>query len=160
MVLVGGFPGGSVAKNLPTSAGDAGDLGSISGSGKCPGGRNGNPLQYSCLDNPMDYPTSRWVTKLLMTSWTPLLSSQIHENHEWEKVLPMPFMVMAETSYQASQCVLRASIVCFVSISFISVLIITNSLILLTLDFIYSSFSSCFRYKFRLFIWDFSCLLR
>ena len=59
MVLVGGFPGGSVAKNLPTSAGDAGDLGSISGSGKCPGGGNGNPLQYSCLDNPMDYPTSR-----------------------------------------------------------------------------------------------------
>ena len=54
MVLVGGFPGGSVAKNLPTSAGDAGDLGWIPGSGKAPGGRNSYPLQYSCLDNLMD----------------------------------------------------------------------------------------------------------
>ena len=40
-----------VVKNLPASAGDAG---SISGSGRCPGGGNGNPLQYSCLENPMD----------------------------------------------------------------------------------------------------------
>ena len=46
-----GFPGGSVVKNLPT---DAGDAGSISGSGRFPGGGNGNPLQYSCLGNPMD----------------------------------------------------------------------------------------------------------
>ena len=34
--------------------GDTGDIGSIPGSGKSPGGRNGNPLQYSCLENPMD----------------------------------------------------------------------------------------------------------
>ena len=33
---------------------NAGDTGSISGSGKFPGGGNGNPLQYSCLKNPMD----------------------------------------------------------------------------------------------------------
>ena len=46
-----GFPGGSVVKNLPTSAGD---MGSVSGLGKSPGGGNGNPLQYSCLENPMD----------------------------------------------------------------------------------------------------------
>ena len=49
-----GFPGGSVIKNLPASAGDTGDMGSIPGSGRCPGRRNGNPLQYSCLENPMD----------------------------------------------------------------------------------------------------------
>ena len=48
-----GFPGGSVLKNLPASAGDAGDLGSIPGLGRSPGGGNGNPLQYSCLKNPM-----------------------------------------------------------------------------------------------------------
>ena len=36
------------------SAGDAGDTGSIPGSGRSPGKRNGNPLQYSCLENPMD----------------------------------------------------------------------------------------------------------
>ena len=44
-----GFPGGSVAKNLPASAGDAS---SIPGPGRSPGEGNGNPLQYSCLGNP------------------------------------------------------------------------------------------------------------
>ena len=39
---------------LPTSAGDTGDLGSISELGRTPGGGNGNPLQSSCLENPMD----------------------------------------------------------------------------------------------------------
>ena len=46
-----GFPGGSVVKNLPANAGDTG---SIPGSGRSPGGEHGNPLQYSCLGNPMD----------------------------------------------------------------------------------------------------------
>ena len=41
-------------KNLPASARDARDLGSIPGSGRLPGIGNDNPLQYSCLDNPMD----------------------------------------------------------------------------------------------------------
>ena len=36
------------------NAGDTGDVGSIPGLGKTPGGGNGNPLQYSCLENPMD----------------------------------------------------------------------------------------------------------
>ena len=46
-----GFPGGSEVK---ASACNAGDLGSIPGSGITPGEGNGNPLQYSCLENPMD----------------------------------------------------------------------------------------------------------
>ena len=46
-----GFPGGSVVKNPPANAGDTGDTGLIPGSGKSPGGGNGNPLQYSCLKN-------------------------------------------------------------------------------------------------------------
>ena len=41
-------------KNLPGNAGDVGDTGSIPGLGRSPGVRNGNPLQYSCLGNPMD----------------------------------------------------------------------------------------------------------
>ena len=41
-----------VVKNLPASAGDARDMGSIPGSGRSPGGGRGNPLQYSCLENP------------------------------------------------------------------------------------------------------------
>ena len=49
-----GFPGGSVVKNPPANAGDAGDVGLILGSGRSPGGGNGNPLQYSCLQNSMD----------------------------------------------------------------------------------------------------------
>ena len=46
-----GFPGGSDSKE---SAYNAGDLGSIPGSGRSPGEGNGYPLQYSCLENPMD----------------------------------------------------------------------------------------------------------
>ena len=49
-----GFPGGAVVKNLPTSAGDAGDSGLISGLGRFCGEGNGKPLQYSCLENAMD----------------------------------------------------------------------------------------------------------
>ena len=45
---------GLVVKNLPANAGDIGDEGSIPGSGRSPGGGNGNPLQYSYLGNPMD----------------------------------------------------------------------------------------------------------
>ena len=47
---VTGFPDGSVVKNLPASA----EAGSISGSGRSPGGGHGNPLQYSRLGDPMD----------------------------------------------------------------------------------------------------------
>ena len=49
-----GFPGGTVMKNPPANAGDARDVSSIPGSGRSPGGGDGNPLQYSCLDNFMD----------------------------------------------------------------------------------------------------------
>ena len=43
-----------VVKSLPTSAGDARDLGSVPGLGRLPGKENGNPLQYSHLQNSMD----------------------------------------------------------------------------------------------------------
>jgi len=48
-----GFPGGSAVKNPPASAGD---MGLIPGSGRSAGEENGNPLQYSCLDNSMEEP--------------------------------------------------------------------------------------------------------
>jgi len=41
-------------KNPPANAGDIRDVDSIPGSGRSPGGEHGNPLQYSCLENPMD----------------------------------------------------------------------------------------------------------
>ena len=43
-----------LVKNLPACVGDVRDAGSIPGSERSPGGGNGNPLQYSCLGNPMD----------------------------------------------------------------------------------------------------------
>ena len=43
-----------MVKNWPANAGDAEDKGSIPGLGRSPGGENGNPLQYSCLQSPMD----------------------------------------------------------------------------------------------------------
>ena len=53
-----GFPGGSAGQE---SGCNAGDLGSIPGSGRSPGEGNGNPLHYSCLENPM--PTVHGVTE-------------------------------------------------------------------------------------------------
>ena len=53
-----GFPGGSIGKE---SACNAGDLASIPEWGRSPGEENGNPLQYSCLGNPMDR-GARWAT--------------------------------------------------------------------------------------------------
>ena len=50
-----------MVKNLPANAGDTGDLGSIPGPERSPGGGNGNPRQYSCLENPMDRGTW-WAT--------------------------------------------------------------------------------------------------
>ena len=49
-----GFLSGSVVKNLPANAGNAEDLGSIPRLGRSLGEGNGNALQYSCLENPMD----------------------------------------------------------------------------------------------------------
>ena len=50
-----------MVKNVPASAGDIRDAGSIPESGRSPGGRHGNPLLYSCLKNPMDR-GARWAT--------------------------------------------------------------------------------------------------
>ena len=68
---------GSVVKNLPASAGDSRDLGSIPGSGRCPGGGNGNPLQYSCLQNPKDRGAWRaTVHRLAKSDTTEQLSTE------------------------------------------------------------------------------------
>ena len=59
-----------VVKNLPANAGDIRDEGSIPGSGRALGRGHGNPLQYSCLENPMDR-GARWVTvHEVAKSWT------------------------------------------------------------------------------------------
>ena len=61
-----------VVKNLPGNAGDIRDRGSIPGLGRFPGGGHGNPLQYSCLENPMSRGTWRATVHRLKKSWTQL----------------------------------------------------------------------------------------
>ena len=56
-----GLPGSSAVKNPPASAGDTGDVGSVPGLERSPGEGNGNPLQYSCLENPMNR-VAWWAT--------------------------------------------------------------------------------------------------
>ena len=48
------YPGGASDKEPPANAGDIRDAGLIPGSGRSPGGKHGNPLQYSCLENPKE----------------------------------------------------------------------------------------------------------
>ena len=55
-----------VVKNSPANEGDKRDVGSILGLGRTPGGGNGNQLQYSCLENPMDR-GAWWATVLRVT---------------------------------------------------------------------------------------------
>ena len=67
--LYTGFPGGSVVKNPPVNTVD---LGLIPGLGRSPGEGNGNPLQYSCLENPRDR-GAWWATvHAVAKSWTRL----------------------------------------------------------------------------------------
>ena len=69
--LVLGFPGGASGRE-PTYAGDIRDVGLIPRSRRSPGGGHGNPLQYSCLENPMDR-GAWWATvHSLSKSWTRL----------------------------------------------------------------------------------------
>ena len=72
-----------MVKNLPANAGDTGDAGSIPGLGRPPGEGNDNPLQYSCLNKPMDkgewWATVHGVTK----SWTGL-RDQVQHSATWE----------------------------------------------------------------------------
>ena len=57
-------------KNSPANAGDIRDMGSIPGLGRSPGGENGNPLQYSCLENSMDRGTWQAIVHEVTKSWT------------------------------------------------------------------------------------------
>ena len=56
-----------VVKRLPTAGGDTRDANSIPGLGRSPGGEHSHPLQYSCLENPMDRGTWRATSQGVMT---------------------------------------------------------------------------------------------
>ena len=59
-----------VVKNTLANAGDIGDMGLTPGWGRSPGGGHGNPLQYSCLENPMDRGTWQTIVHRITKSWT------------------------------------------------------------------------------------------
>ena len=61
-----------VVKNPPANAGDIRDTGSIPGLGRSPGRGHGNPLQYSCLENPMDRGAGWATVYRVIKSWTGL----------------------------------------------------------------------------------------
>ena len=71
-----GFPGGLVVKNVPASAGDRRDVGSVPGFERSPGEGNGNPLQY-CLGNPMDRGAWRATVHAVAKSWTQLSETRL-----------------------------------------------------------------------------------
>ena len=79
-----GFPGGTVVKNLLANAGDARDMSSIPGSGRSPGGGNGNPLQYSCLERPMD--RGAWWAKVHGVTKSQTQLSEHVGRYKWVKV--------------------------------------------------------------------------
>ena len=61
-----------VVKNQPANVGDIRDAGLISGLGSSPGGGYGNPLQYSCLENPIDREAWQAAVHRVAQSWTQL----------------------------------------------------------------------------------------
>ena len=65
-----GFLIASVGKKFNCNAEEAGDMGSNVRSGRSPGGGNGNPLQYSCLENPMDRGAWQATVHRVAKSWT------------------------------------------------------------------------------------------
>ena len=78
-----------VGKNLPAHAGDLRDMGSIPGSRRSPRGERGNPLQYSCLENPMDRGAWRATVDRVAKSWSCLKRLSTHAqkvgllDHTW-----------------------------------------------------------------------------
>jgi len=78
---------GSVVKNTPANAEDAG---SIPGSGRSPGEGNGNPLQYSCLENSMDR-GDWWATVCRLAKSRTWLSNWTHTQHKWSYYYHHPF---------------------------------------------------------------------
>ena len=78
------IPGGLMVKNPSANAGDIRDVGSVPVSGRCHGGGHGKPLQYSCLENPMD--RGSWRARSIGSQtvrhhWSDLACTYMHQ--EW-----------------------------------------------------------------------------
>ena len=113
LCLLFGFPGGRVDKNLPANAEGTG---SFPGSGRSPGKVNGNPLQYSCLGNPMVRGTWRttvlWIIELYVTEHLTCLYS-----HAW--ILLWCWAQGCKNLWDVNEWKLGSTIVCYTSFQFI-----------------------------------------
>ena len=98
------FPGGSDGE---ASAYSAGDLGSVPGLGRSPGEGNGNPLQYSCLGNPMDGGAWQATVHGVAKSWTDWatslsftfsLSMEEDLDDKWQSLTPQPSVLSTLSS--------------------------------------------------------------
>ena len=87
-----------VVKNLLTSAGDVSDACSIPGSERFPGGGHGNPLQYSCLENPMDRGVWQATVHRVLRSQTRLqrLCMHVHMYHLYNRMWQRKYYVFSE----------------------------------------------------------------
>ena len=108
LTLKMGFQAALVVKNLPANAGDRRYTGSIPGSERSPGGGDGNPLQYSCLDNPTDRGAWRATVHEVAKSrtWLKRLSMHAHTRkhalNEWMNAhIPRPQLMPCEASHTA-----------------------------------------------------------
>ena len=90
-------------KNLPAEAGDARDAGLIPRSGRSPGGGHGNPLQYSCLEDPMDRRAGQATVHGFANSRTALSACTLTHTHTQLRDTPLPsFLGRGQRSlYQA-----------------------------------------------------------
>ena len=88
-----GYPGGTAVKNLPANARDTRDASLTPGLGRSPGEGNGNPLQYACLENPMDIEAWGAVVHGVAKSQTRL---SMHDK------LLFNFLLFSGVSYQFS----------------------------------------------------------
>ena len=99
-----------VVKNPPANAGDIRDAGSVPGSERSLGGGHGNPLQYSCLENPMDrgawWTTVHGVTK----SWTQLKQLSRHPHTLYCMDRPGKSIDCLVDGYLGCFCWLRAGL--------------------------------------------------
>ena len=82
------FQLGLVVKNLPANAGGIRDMASIPGSGRSPGGGHGHPLQYSCLENPMDRGVWQAAVHRVEKDWTWLKQLSLHALLHYGCIVP------------------------------------------------------------------------
>ena len=114
-----GFPGGPVVKNPPAKAGDTRDAHLLPGSRRSPGTGNDNPLQYSCLENPVDRADRQVTIHGVPQSWTGLSDwARSHgcknqDNEKKEKLSRRrqaedywPVMTYSNTSFSLHVCLL------------------------------------------------------